>query len=314
MWSLPENERRTSEVTGGAGVRGTDGRDPAVGRDGRDRWHDGAMLGTAAASAARTAGSPTSTRSATCGARRTRTSPASARSSHGLHLETLTTDARRRRCASTTSGRSTPTRRPRRPCTRAGTAARRHRGRPARWPTAASPTPACSRGQRRRSRGPNAGRRASSTRHTGRPRATSTWAPPGGVARDDPGLLPRRRAPRRRRPAAAATGPAGRPAGGMVRLRPALCRLGRRVVRRPGPGGPHRGGAAHHGVHPRRADPSSPVSGAWSDPGAWEGGGMIGGHDYSGVGRRGRGRRGLGRRWRRRWRAVVGGGGGDGGG
>ncbi|MFC7727183.1 hypothetical protein ACFQW6_18890 [Nocardioides sp. GCM10028917] len=61
------------------------------------------------------------------------------------------------------------------------------------------------------------------------------------------------------------------------------------------------------GPRPGTSDTRLPLALAWTDPGAWEGGGMIGGHDYSGYGDGGWGGDGGGG-----W--GDGGGGGDGGG
>ena len=134
------------------------------------------------------------------------------------------------------------------------------------------------------------------------------WAPPGGVARDVPvcfrdaerlagGEQPDVRLVRLgdRRVAWFASGPLYAAwAGGWYAelVQEGRFEAGRLTMAYAGP----LNGSAHTQL---------PIAVAWSDPGAWEGGGTIGGHDYSGWGDGGFGGGGLG---------DGGAGGGDGGG
>jgi hypothetical protein len=63
---------------------------------------------------------------------------------------------------------------------------------------------------------------------------------------------------------------------------------------------------AYAGTPPGTAGAQLPLAVAWSDPGAWDGGGMIGGHDFTGYGGDGWGGAGDG--------GAAGDGGGGGGG
>ena len=288
VWLLPrESTNRTTERTGVVALATAGSVEP-------DRWHHGRVLGRASTGAARR---ELAELDAFRHVRRAADEDVTRFGEEltGLHLDTLGADlddamrADYQRALDAYEDAKAA-------LARATVRRRRHRRDDARWPTAASPTRACS-PPRPGPPGRSGATPASSTPPTAPPAATSRG---------------RRRAAWPARCRSASATPSGSPRGDQPETR--LVRLGDRRVAwfASGPlyaawaaaGTPSWSGTgrmeadrltmAYAGTLPGPGGAQLPVAAAWIDPGAWSDGGMIGGHDYSGWGGGGSGAAGSG--------------------